>query len=566
MTTSVEMTRIEIKRFLRGDEPAVLCVTGGWGVGKTFLWRSVLDELRSSGGLSLTRYSYVSLFGLNSLEDIKSSLFENMEWLDQEPTNYSQKGKAGARALAARSKKLSELAGALPWVGQAFSKARSLYFSMIQNQIVCIDDLDRHSKSLDLKDVLGLISFLREYRGCKVILLLNSEKLGDKKQDFDDLLEKVIEAKVVLSPAAKESADIALPLNDYISALLRKNCETLGISNIRVIKQVERLVLRVDEILVDFPQCIRDQSVHSLTLFGWAKYDREQSPTLEFVKTNSIERHLAKNDRNEKPTEQEASWECLLGKYKFARADNFDLVLLKYVESMIFDVDEIRKQALLLQEQKRLELLHGTVDAAWRVFHESFDDDENRVVQEIIEVTKNGYEITSFSNLKSTVSLLKELGRSAEAANLLEYYSRYHDDLAYWNSQNDPFDSRVSDPDILAIIEQKRIAHTKEFDVAEGLILAGKNFDSDLISKLAVVKMEVYYDIISEARGDRKDTLIQSALEFRRISNASEDMKKVVELMEGALRMIGQKSKLNALRIRKLWSHDLMLSNVIAHR
>ena len=165
MATSTEVTKAEITRFLRGSDPAVLCVTGEWGVGKTFLWHSVLNDLRSSKGLDLTRYSYVSLFGLNSLDDLKSSLFENMEWLDQDATNFAQRGKAGAKALAARAKRLSELAGALPWVGQAFTKARSLYFSLIQNQIICIDDLDRRSKNLEMKDVLGLISFLREQRG-----------------------------------------------------------------------------------------------------------------------------------------------------------------------------------------------------------------------------------------------------------------------------------------------------------------------------------------------------------------------------------------------------------------
>src|SRR5262249_56304883 len=127
MTTSMETTKAEIVRFLRGSEPGVLCVTGEYGVGKTFLWRSVLDDLRKSKGLSLERYSYVSLFGLNSLDDMKSSLFENMEWLDQDPSNFAQRGKAGFKALAARPKKLSELAGALPWVPPAFTQAPSPY-------------------------------------------------------------------------------------------------------------------------------------------------------------------------------------------------------------------------------------------------------------------------------------------------------------------------------------------------------------------------------------------------------------------------------------------------------
>ena len=175
--------------------------------------------------MSFTRYSYVSLFGLNSLDDVKSALFENMEWLDQDATSFAQRGKAGAKALVARAKKLSELAGALPWVGQAFTKARSLYFSLIQDQIVCIDDLDRCSDNLEVKDILGLISFLREQRGCKVALILNAEKLGDNKEQFDALLEKVIEEKVILAPTAIESAAIALEgKNDPVSSKLKTNC------------------------------------------------------------------------------------------------------------------------------------------------------------------------------------------------------------------------------------------------------------------------------------------------------------------------------------------------------
>jgi hypothetical protein len=295
MTSSIEATKAEIVRFLKGDEPAVLCVTGAWGVGKTFLWRSVLDDLRKSGNLSLARYSYVSLFGLNSL---------NMEWLDEEGTSFTQRGKAGAKALAARAKKLSELAGALPWVGQLFTKARSLYFSLVQNQIVCIDDLDRGSKTLDLRDVLGLISFLREQRGCKVALILNAEKLGTGKDEFDALLEKVIETKVVLAPTAAETAAIALLAQDAVSIALRSHCETLGISNIRVIKQIEHLARRVQEHLTDFPQPIRDQAIHSLALFGWSKYDRENAPPLQFLKTSSIERHLNRRDTNAPPSQE----------------------------------------------------------------------------------------------------------------------------------------------------------------------------------------------------------------------------------------------------------------------
>jgi hypothetical protein len=551
-TTSSEVTKTEIARFLRGSEPQVLCITGEWGVGKTFLWRSVLDDLRNSKGLSLARYSYVSLFGLNSLDDMKSSLFENMEWLDQDATNFAQRGRAGAKAIAARAKKLSELAGALPWVGQAFSKARSLYFSLIQNQIVCVDDLERRSKNLELKDVLGLISVLREQRGCKVALLLNADQLGDKREEFDRLLEKVIETKVVLAPTAAESAAIALPAQDAISVALRAHCETLGIRNIRVIKQIERLARRIDELLTNFPQPIRNQSIHSLTLFGWSKYDHENAPTLEFLKTSSLERAMSRRDEKA-PQPEEAAWESLLEKYQFRRADNFDFALLQYVDSMILDADKIQAEARALQEQQRLGALHGTFEAAWRAFHDSFDDDEDKVVQEIVDGAKKSYEIVSLSNLNETVGVLKKLGREAESRDLLKFFADNRNDAGYWNTQDDPFAFARGpfDPDVNGMIEQKKPSEPKEFDAAAALIRAGKDFDPETIAKLATVPAQTYCDLISAARGDNLRRLVLSALEFRRIGNASEDMKRVVSLMEEALRIVGRKSRLNALRLKK---------------
>jgi hypothetical protein len=550
VATSTEIAKAEIKRFLTGSEPAVLCVTGEWGVGKTFLWRSVLDELRKGKGLSLSRYSYVSLFGLNSLDDMKLSLFENMEWLDQDVTNFSQRGKAGLRAIAARAKKLSELAGALPYVGQYVSKTRSLFFSLIQNQIVCIDDLERRSKNLDIKDVLGLISFLREQRGCKVVLLFNAGKLGEAKEEFDRLLEKVIETKVVLAPIPTESAAIALPDQDAISTKLRTHCVTLGIRNIRVIKHIELLVRRIDELLDQFPKAIRDQATHSLTLFGWSKYDPDHAPKIEFLKTSSLERHLRRRDGEGAPPE-EAVWDSLLAKYKFGRSDDFDLTLLKYADSMILDPDEIRNQARALQEQQRLGELRGTFKAAWEAFHDSFDDDEDNVVRQIVERTKASYEVVSLANLNETILVLKALGRNAEARDVLQFFSDHRNDAGYWNAGNDPFVREPFGPDLTAIIEQKKPVAPQDFDVAAALIRSAQDFDQETIAKLAAVPIETYRDLILAARGDQLRTLVLSGLEFRKIGNASPEMKEVVGLVEEAMRMIGRQSALNSLRLKK---------------
>jgi hypothetical protein len=350
----------------------------------------------------------------------------------------------------------------IPYVGQYIARARPLFFSLIQNQIVCIDDLERRSKNLDLKEVLGLMSFLREQRGCKVVLLLNAEKLDEAKADFDRLLEKVVESKVVLVPSAAECAAIALPGQDAISAKLRIHCETLGIRNIRVIKHIELLARRIDELLVQFPQRIRDQAVHSLTLFGWSKYDPDHSPRLAFLKGSSLERHLRRRHGEDAPPE-EAAWDSLLEKFSFARSDDFDLALLKYADTMILDPDEIKNEARALQEKQRLEELHGTFQGAWEAFHRSFEDNEDDVVQQMVERTKASYEVIALSNLNETILVLKALGRNGEARDLLQFFSDNRKDAEYWNVERDPFVRGTFDSDLTDSCKTKETPSTARF-------------------------------------------------------------------------------------------------------
>jgi type II secretory pathway predicted ATPase ExeA len=46
--TSTELVQSEIRRFLCSPEQEVLCITGDWGVGKTYTWQKALDETKAS--------------------------------------------------------------------------------------------------------------------------------------------------------------------------------------------------------------------------------------------------------------------------------------------------------------------------------------------------------------------------------------------------------------------------------------------------------------------------------------------------------------------------------------
>jgi len=142
---STQAVQYEIERFLRSTEPEVLCITGAWGIGKTYTWQIALDRVRAAREAGLARYSYISLFGVNSLDALKLSIFENLEFLvPQGKTGFEWMLSSG-NSLLKHSKKIVSVAGAIPKIGDALSKTQPLIFTTIRNQIICIDDLERRS-------------------------------------------------------------------------------------------------------------------------------------------------------------------------------------------------------------------------------------------------------------------------------------------------------------------------------------------------------------------------------------------------------------------------------------
>jgi len=76
---SINKAQKVIESFIACNDPEVLSIKGGWGVGKTFFWNSIIKSASSkSKNNPFTHYAYVSLFGITSLEELKATLFEQI--------------------------------------------------------------------------------------------------------------------------------------------------------------------------------------------------------------------------------------------------------------------------------------------------------------------------------------------------------------------------------------------------------------------------------------------------------------------------------------------------------
>jgi hypothetical protein len=340
---SIKLVNEEIEKFLRREEAEVLCIRGKWGVGKTYTWAKQLEAAQRANAVKRPRYSYVSLFGVNSLDELKFATFENVITLsegvkkaDLETLDAFISSKVGWRKYTRIAQSLPLLKG---FVGP--DTAALVSFMTIRDQIVCIDDLERRGKNLDVNDVLGLISYLREQRNCKVVLILNDEQLGDDRRSFDKNLEKVVDLSLVYEPSLAESTKIAVTASDDTSRLVAERCTTLGITNIRVIKRVLRFVEALKPLLAAYDEDVFKVAVGSIVLFSWSHDQPEEAPPLLFLKGKTQDT-FGLNRKSEIPP-NEAAWNTLLEAYGYIWTDDLDIVLIDGICDGYYDPERVKK-------------------------------------------------------------------------------------------------------------------------------------------------------------------------------------------------------------------------------
>ena len=260
---SIEVVGKEIARFLRSSDPEVLCLKGKWGVGKSFAWDRYVRDAKSKGEIGLERYAFVSLYGVNSSDQLRLSIVENTikrEQIGQEFDLQSVLSDPLSSAQGGMRKVLSKI-GYVPWWGKDLAALIQLSsFLTVRKQVICLDDLERKGDTLKIKEVLGLASFLKEQRDCKVVLILNDGAFEkDESDDFKLFFEKTVDSHVTFAPSAEECAQIALPDGCELHRMMRAHCTALSISNIRVIRRIERMARLLKQMLTDLhPQVLQD--------------------------------------------------------------------------------------------------------------------------------------------------------------------------------------------------------------------------------------------------------------------------------------------------------------------
>lgn len=552
---SLDNVRRELRRFLNTEDPEVLVLKGPWGVGKTYTWNKILKEAQSTREIKLAKYSYVSLFGINSLDAFKFSIFEQQIGVDligTEPNLETFKTNTSS-VLTSLSKKSMHLFQGLPFVKNITPALESVTYLSLSKTLICVDDFERKGSALNARDILGLLSSLKEQKKCKIVLILNDTSFEeDSLKEYEKYKEKVVDIELCFEPTSAECVDIVLENPTPATTKLREYVVKLNINNIRIIKKIERLAKIFENILSSYEKEVLYQALHSLVLFARSYYVKgEHVPTPEYLKNIGYSM-FGLDDK--KVSEQEQLWKSILADYGYQATDELDLVIARTVETGYVDVNALTVHAQKLNEQVIAGKSDSSFTEAWNRYHDSFDTDDNEVLDGLFDSFMRNTKYITPLNLNGTVKLFRELKRDSQANELIEHYINVRKDEKNLFDLNEyAFAGDITDKVVIARFKELHRQARKRKTLKEVLeVIAEKDsWCGDDTEVLANASVDDYYNLFKNEHGRHLSTWINTCLRYGRFNNASEQDKKIASSATEALQRIAKESPLNSRRVAK---------------
>ena len=553
---SIETIEQQVARFLARETPEVISIKGAWGVGKTYAWNNFLTKARHQKKIALAKYSYISLFGINSLNDLKFAIFENMvelSALGRKSTVESFRQNV-AELQERLGKKSLPLFSSNALASHSHSMLDALSFLALERTIICIDDFERKGKDIAAQDILGLISQLKEQKKCKVALILNDESLKeDSSIDYARLREKVIDTELRFAPTARDCVQIALAQSKF-SDILSANIIRLKISNIRIIKKIEKLAGRLTPQLEKYDEQILMQALRSLTLLTWCYYSQSNEvPDYNFVLSRKRLFHDPEEDTN--LTTQQQNWCALLRAFDDFSIDDFDLQIARLVENGYLDENDLQAEARQLNEKIQAGRSAASLQDAWRKFNESFDDNAKEVIESLSNSFTDNAKHISPTNLDGSVRLLRYLGKNALASRIIDLYiQKRGEEKGLFQLDSSLLAEDLKDRELLAKFQQKQQklqAKRSLADIFEQLLNNGETVDEEGEMQLAQTPVQDYVALFKSQKGQKLTDYIDLCLKFGRLGGPTDFQHEISEKAVEALKIIGSESKLNASRVRR---------------
>lgn len=222
-----------------------------------------------------------------------------------------------------------------------------------------------------------------------------------------------------------------------------------------------------------------------------------------------------------------------------------------------FDEVKLAAEAEKLTNKLANDRAAGSFEEAWSRYHNSFDADQDEVLDGIRDAFERSVNYITPMNLSGTVSLFRQLGRPHEATKMImQYVETRRDDRKLFDLDDSAFGLYVTEPLVREAFSQVAAEPRKTPGFVELLTGAKEDFSAERMEALAAATVEDYVAAFKTNRSRDLRRLVANALQFPRIINATPAMLSVTAKATAALRRIAAELPINALRVANLGVRD----------
>ncbi|WP_100749947.1 P-loop NTPase fold protein [Psychrobacter sp. L7] len=261
---NVENLEKKLLDLIDTKSPFAIALTGEWGVGKTRFWKSFYEKNHTN--LGVNKYSYVSLFGIESIEALKFEIALSTHETTQKKDYLS--GLKGIFKKSLEAIDLPKLEGTGVTLSLSKGMISSAMTSLIGDTLICIDDIERLSKNLDIRDIMGLVNHLSLEKNCKVVVILHDIKANEQFQEYK---EKVFDEVLILDESL--TAIEKLVNDNNLFTTYKKFYQVIGIKNIRFYQRVIKTFNTLMNSLPDTLSLVSKQQILDSILIIRLAYD-----------------------------------------------------------------------------------------------------------------------------------------------------------------------------------------------------------------------------------------------------------------------------------------------------
>ena len=370
-----------------------IAITGSWGVGKTYFWNKFREDYPSKN-----KYVYVSLFGLESLGDLKTHIYSNIE--NNNSTIEIPRWIRGLPSIL-KDTRISQFG-----INASAKVFDSLMFNQVKDAIICFDDFERMSNKLDIKDVMGLANQLKLEKNCQIILILDESKTEDKnKEKYAEYKEKLIDETIKITSVEPLIRENTKDIDEQLVDLMVKFADELKIHNFRFFQKVIKLY---KQFLEKLPEEVAYSTKEIILIRILQGYLIDDFPKFEFEWSDS--KYISEKSREDWSEARKTTYEALKKvSYLFTKSD---LWLEKFINEFqqterfnsnsvgeLASSDLIAENKLIMQNQ-----FMGLYQELWNcTADETF-------IQKFFDLSKQNIGLQGLGNLDFAITILENLG------------------------------------------------------------------------------------------------------------------------------------------------------------